>query len=111
VTEIIKEVDKELRDDPGFSEDILQPMEIFGLDQFADSAIIVKARYKTKPIKQWGVVREFNRRLKKKFDERGIEIPFPHLTLYMGQDKQGEAPPMHILMGKKENLPPINHNN
>jgi small-conductance mechanosensitive channel len=52
VTEIIKEVDKELRDDPDFSEDILQPMEIFGLDQFADSAIIVKARYKTKPIKQ-----------------------------------------------------------
>jgi small-conductance mechanosensitive channel len=102
VTEIIKEVDEELRNDPSFSEDILEPMEIFGLDQFADSAIIIKARYKTKPIKQWGVAREFNRRLKKKFDEKNIEIPFPHLTLYMGEDKKGEAAPMHILMGKKD---------
>jgi len=102
VIEIIKEVDQEMRNDPNFSEDILEPVEILGLDQFADSAIIIKARNKTKPIKQWGVAREFNRRLKKKFDEKDIEIPFPHLTLYLGKDKQGEAPPMHIFMEEKE---------
>jgi hypothetical protein len=67
--------------DLAFSKDILEPIEILGLDQFADSAIIIKARTKTKPIRQWAVGREFNRRLKKKFDEKDIEIPFPHLTL------------------------------
>jgi len=101
VMKVIREVDEEMRNDSSCSEDILEPLEIFGLDQFADSAIIVKARYKTKPIKQWGVAREFNRRLKKKFDERDIEIPFPHVTLYMGQNKQGEAAPMRVLMQEK----------
>jgi small-conductance mechanosensitive channel len=47
--------------------------------------------------KQWGVAREFNRRLKKKLDQNNIEIPFPHLTLYMGQEK-GQAPPLHLSM-------------
>lgn len=96
VIELIKTVDKELRSDPGFKDDILEPIEILGLDQFGESAITVKARTKTLPIKQWGVAREFNRRLKKKFDENNIEIPFPHLTLYMGQDKKGQAPPLHF---------------
>ena len=101
VIEVIKEVDEELRNDPGYKDDILEPIEIFGLDQFADSAVIVKARTTTMPIKQWRVAREFNRRLKKRFDERNIEIPFPHVTLYMGQDKQGQSPPLHILRREK----------
>lgn len=101
VIEVIKEVDEELRSDPDYKDDILEPIEIFGLDQFADSAVIVKARTTTMPIKQWRVAREFNRRLKKRFDERNIEIPFPHVTLYMGQDKQGQSPPLHILRKEK----------
>lgn len=96
VIQVIKEVDEELRKDPAFKDDILEPLEVLGLDQFADSAIIIKARTTTKPIKQWGIAREFNRRLKKKFDEKDIEIPFPHLTLYMGQGKQGQSPPVHV---------------
>ena len=94
---VIKEVDEELRNDPDYKDDILEPIEILGLDQFADSAVIVKARTTTVPIKQWRVGREFNRRLKKKFDERDIEIPFPHVTLYMGQGKQGQAPPLRMV--------------
>jgi small conductance mechanosensitive channel len=101
VINIIKEIDEGLRNDPEFKDDILAPMEVLGLDQFADSAIIIKARTKTKPIKQWRVAREFNRRLKKTFDERDIEIPFPHMTLYMGQDKDGQAPPVHVTMPQK----------
>jgi small conductance mechanosensitive channel len=97
VIEVIKEVDGEMRNDPEFKDDILEPIEILGLDQFADSAIIIRARTTTLPIKQWRVGREFNRRLKKKFDERNIEIPFPHVTLYMGQDKKGSAPPLHVV--------------
>ncbi|MCP4685445.1 MAG: mechanosensitive ion channel family protein [bacterium] len=54
-------------------------------------------RTKTKPIKQWKVARELNRRLRKAFDERNIEIPFPHLTLYAGQDKNGQAAPIHVV--------------
>ena len=96
VIEVMKEVDEDLRNDPGYKDDILEPLEVFGLDQFADSALIIKARTTTKPIKQWAIGREFNRRLKKKFDEKNIEIPFPHITLYMGQDKQGQAPPLHV---------------
>jgi len=98
VVRVVRQVDEELRSDPAFAPDILEPIEILGLDKFADSAIIIKARTKTKPIKQWNVGREFNRRLKKRFDELGIEIPFPHLTLYMGQDKAGQAPPLNVAM-------------
>ncbi|MBN1381750.1 MAG: mechanosensitive ion channel family protein [Deltaproteobacteria bacterium] len=96
---VIKGLDEELRNDPEFKDDILEPIEILGLNEFADSAIVIKARTKTLPSKQWRIGREFNRRLKKKFDELNIEIPFPHVTLYMGQDKQGNAPPMHIDQG------------
>ncbi len=97
VMKIIKEVDDGMRSDPEFKDDIIAPIEVFGLDQFADSAVIIKARTTTLPNKQWRVAREFNRRLKKRFDELKIEIPFPHVTLYMGQGKDGKAPPLRII--------------
>ena len=100
VMKIMKEVDEELRNDPDFKDDILEPLEIFGLDQFADSALIIKARTTTRPIKQWRVAREFNRRLKKKFDTCDIEIPFPHVTLYMGKDKNNQSPPLNLNIEK-----------
>jgi len=96
VVEVIKQVDEDLRQDPTLGRDILEPIEILGLDQFADSAVVIKARIKTKPIRQWAVGREFNRRLKKAFDERDIEIPFPHVTLYMGEPKEGPAAPANV---------------
>ncbi|UCD17881.1 MAG: mechanosensitive ion channel family protein [Candidatus Zixiibacteriota bacterium] len=96
VIEVIKEVDSELRKKPEFAGDILEPIEVLGLDQFADSAVVIRARIKTKPIKQWQVGREFNRLLKKRFDEKNIEIPFPHVTLYMGEGKDSTAPPVRV---------------
>jgi small conductance mechanosensitive channel len=75
---------------------ILEPLEVFGLDAFGDSAIVIKGRIKTLPIKQWQVGRAFNRLVKQRFDEQGIEIPFPHRTIYFGQDKQGLAPPAFV---------------
>jgi small-conductance mechanosensitive channel len=98
VIKVIQEVDEELRNDPNYKEMIIHPIEVFGLDQFADSAVIIRARTTTKPQKQWRIGREFNRRLKKKFDEKHIEIPFPHLTLYMGEDKEGKAPPLRVFL-------------
>lgn len=96
VIRVMQSVDEELRNDPEFQQDILEPLEVLGLDKFGDSAIVIKARTTTKPIKQWRVGREFNRRLKVKFDELDIEIPFPHRTIYMGQDKDGTSPPMNV---------------
>jgi small-conductance mechanosensitive channel len=96
VIEVMKAVDEKLRSDPNFRDDIMNPLEVLGLDEFADSAVVIKARSMTKPGRQWAVGREFNRRLKKAFDEKGIEIPYPHLTLYMGQDKSGGAPPIRV---------------
>ncbi len=92
VAEVCRRIVEDLRADPEFAPFILEPLEVLGVDQFADSAVIIKARIKTPPIKQWFVGREFNRRMKKRFDELGIEIPFPHRTIYFGVDKQGAAP-------------------
>jgi len=92
VAEVAKAIVEELREDPEFGPEILEPLEVLGVDQFGDSAVILKARIKTLPIKQWMVGREFNRRMKKRFDELGIEIPFPHRTLYFGELKDGSSP-------------------
>ena len=92
VVEVLREIAAQMRTEPGFKDDILDDLEVLGVDQFADSAVIIKTRIKTKPIKQWSVGREFNRRMKKAFDERNIEIPFPHVTVYAGEDKDGSAP-------------------
>jgi small conductance mechanosensitive channel len=84
VVSVLKAIGEEMLQDDDYKEFILEPLEILGVDQFADSAVIIKARIKTVPIKQWLVGREMNRRIKKRFDEEGIEIPFPHRTFYFG---------------------------
>lgn len=81
----LKEIDQDLRADTGFKTMILEPIEIVGVDRFADSAVVIKARIKTLPIKQWEVGREFNRRMKMAFDKKGIEIPFPQRVIKMVQ--------------------------
>ena len=89
---ILREVDADMRQDMRYGYNMLEPIEMWGLDRFEDSAVYVQARLKTRPGKQWEVGREFNRRLKKVFDERGIEMPFPHRTLYWGRPKEGSQP-------------------
>lgn len=82
---VMEEVGRELQQDRVFGSKILAPVEIFGVDEFADSAVMIKSRIRTLPMEQWAVGREYRRRLKKTFDARGIEIPFPHLSLYTGE--------------------------
>ncbi len=96
VMAVLRDIGDELRQDSQFSEDILEPLEMLGVDQFAESAVIIKCRIKTRPIKQWRVGREMNRRIKKTFDAKGIEIPFPHQTIYWGEPKQGTPPPLYV---------------
>lgn len=83
VMDVIRQAYEEVKTNPELTKDILEPIEILGLDKFEDSAVIIKARIKTMPIKQWAISREFNLRLKNKFDEFGIEIPFPQRTMHM----------------------------
>lgn len=85
VIEIMKKVGDTMVQDEEFGPLMLQEPEIFGVDKFGDSAVIIKGRIKTKPVRQWMVGREYLRRLKYAFDESGVEIPFPHRTLYYGE--------------------------
>jgi small conductance mechanosensitive channel len=103
VIEALKQIGAELQSDPRYSSDMLEPIDVLGVDSFGDNAVVIKARLKTYPLKQWAVGREFNRRMKRRFDELGIEIPFPHRTIYFGEDKQGSAPPARVLVGGADN--------
>lgn len=85
VIETMHEVGRSMRDDDEFGRLMLEDVDIFGVDQFAESAVVIKGRIKTRPIRQWEVGREFLRRIKLAFDDRGIEIPFPHLSVYYGE--------------------------
>jgi small conductance mechanosensitive channel len=79
-----------------WGEKIIGPLEMHGITAFGDSAITVRARIKTLPAAHWGAGRAYNELVKEVFDRGGIEIPFPHLTLYMGEDKAGRAPALHV---------------
>jgi moderate conductance mechanosensitive channel len=77
VSQILRDVGAELQQDPRFTPFILEPIEVLGVDAFADWAMIMKARIKTMPLKQWDVGRELRKRIRKAFDEHGIDVPFP----------------------------------
>ncbi|HLZ32433.1 MAG TPA: mechanosensitive ion channel family protein [Nitrospira sp.] len=96
VMAVLEDVAAGLQADPAFESDILEPLEMLGLDRFADSAVIIKCRLKTKPSQQWRVGREMNRRIKNTFDAKGIELPFPHQTIYWGEPKRGVPPPLYM---------------
>jgi len=85
---ILKEIGAEIKGDPEFRSLIIGDLEMLGVDKFADSAIIIRFLVKTYPLKQWIIKREFLRRIKNRFDELGIEIPFPHLTVYHRQPEK-----------------------
>ena len=81
VIEVMRAVGEELKQDAKFGRLMIDAVEIFGVEKFADSAVIIKGRLKTQPIKQWDVGREFLRRVKLAFDRENIEIPYPHRLL------------------------------
>lgn len=85
VVRVMREVSSELQADPAIGPSMLEPIEILGVDAFEDSQVTIKARLKTLPLAQWMVGREYRRRIKKAFDAQGIEIPFPHVSVYFGE--------------------------
>ncbi len=97
---VMRDVAAELREDPAFGPKILEDVEMVGVDRWDDSAVILRCRFMVRPLEQWSVRREYLRRLKNRFDAEGIEIPFPHLTVYAGAAKDGTAPAFRVLQAQ-----------
>ena len=92
VMAVMRQVAIDLRAEPEFGPRMEGDLDIAGVDRWDDSAVIIRCRIRCVAQQQWGVKREYLKRLKAAFDAQGIEIPFPHITLYAGQDRQGKAP-------------------
>ncbi len=65
---------------------ILAPLEVMGVDQLTNDGVVIKARFKTQPMQQWTIGREMNRRVKKTFEQAGIEMPFPSRVVHLELD-------------------------
>jgi len=94
---VMRETARVMRADAEFGPRILEDLEIAGVERWDTSSVVVRCRFKVVALEQWSVRREFLRRLKHDFDAAGIEIPYPHLTVYAGQDKAGAAPAFPLL--------------
>lgn len=88
---VLLDVGRGLRQDRRFAAMILEDPVMLGVDAFGDSAVVIKFMIKTRPLNQWDVKRELLRRIKRRFDELGIEIPYPHRKLYFA--KQPDVDP------------------
>ncbi|MCX4190168.1 mechanosensitive ion channel domain-containing protein [Methylophaga sp. OBS3] len=95
--------DELMSDDDNRQKILSDELEVHGVTALADSSVNVRVRIKTLPGSQWAIGRAYNRLVKRHLDAAGIEIPFPHLTLYFGEDKQGEAPaaPIRVIEAPK----------
>jgi small-conductance mechanosensitive channel len=82
VIEVINRTGAELAEDPAYKDFIISPPKFLRVNDFADSAIIVKILGETKPLKQWELTGEFRKRLKIAFDRENIEIPFPQVVVH-----------------------------
>jgi small conductance mechanosensitive channel len=91
VVEVMRAVGRDLRADADFSARILDDLEVAGIERWADSAVVIRCRFRCVALEQWTVRREYLRRLKIAFDERGIEIPYPQLTVHARQELEGRA--------------------
>jgi small-conductance mechanosensitive channel len=95
VMALVRKTWEELADDPDWKERIISKTPwLLRVEEFGDSGIIVRAVGDTRPMEQWAVLGELRRRIKQTFDEEGVEIPWPHIKLYFGEEKKGEMPPV-----------------
>ncbi len=100
VFRIIKSVGSQLRADEDYKDAILDDLELAGVEEWADSAVMIKMRIKVIPLKQWGIRRAFLHKLKIAFDEYKIEIPFPHLTVYAPEIENNQRSLIHYELPK-----------
>jgi len=82
VISVVNKVGQELSEDPAWKDKVIKAPQFLRVDDFADSAIVIKIFGETKPLEQWGVTGELRKRLKNTFDQEGIEIPFPQMVVH-----------------------------
>ena len=97
VMEVMRRVGAALRTDPEHEKRILDDLEIAGVERWDDSAVVIRARFRVAPLEQWTIKRSYLKRLKKAFDDEGIEIPFPQLKIHASAGTQGGAAPAPAL--------------
>jgi moderate conductance mechanosensitive channel len=83
VIEVLREVGRELQEDPDFRDFILAPLEIWGVDAFLETKLTIKLRIKTVPLKQWDVGRELRRRIKRALEENNLPLTPTAVPLYV----------------------------
>lgn len=87
VIAVMKDIGEDFHADADWGPLLVEPPQVLGVEEFADSAVVIRMNAKTLPLKQWDVARELRRRIKKRFDAEGIEIPFPHVSFYWGENQ------------------------
>jgi small-conductance mechanosensitive channel len=91
VCDVLREIATEIRADAKLGPTVRDEIEILGVERLAESGVMIRARIKTDPLARWNVGREFNRRIKQRFDRLGIEIPYPHQKLVIERDARHPA--------------------
>jgi len=91
VIDLLSQIGKELEMEEPYKSAILEPLQILGVERFQESELVIRMMVKTAPLKQWEVGRELRRRIKNRFDEKGIQIPFPHQVLLWGEPKTDQC--------------------
>ena len=92
VIDVLRDLLREFHADPEWGALLLEEPQVPGVESLADSAVVIRVSAKTLPLKQWDVARELRRRIKNRFDHEGIEIPFPHTTMYWGDGQMPALP-------------------
>ncbi len=90
VMELLQQVGRELAAEEPWKNVLLEPLQIFGVERFGESELVIRVVVKTVPLKQWEVGRELRRRIKIRFDEKGVQIPFPHRVLIREDQKENK---------------------
>jgi moderate conductance mechanosensitive channel len=88
VIDLLSRIGKEMQAEEPFKSAILEPLQILGVERFGESQLVIRMIVKTQPLKQWEVGRELRKRIKNRFDDQGVEIPFPHRVLLWGEPQK-----------------------
>jgi moderate conductance mechanosensitive channel len=91
VMEVMRDEGRRMREAPEWGPLITEEITVPGIESFGDSSVVIRIVATTIPLKQWDVGRELRRRLKNRFDAEGIELPYPHRTLFWGEGEKAEA--------------------
>ena len=90
IIDVLSRIGKEMENEERFKEALLEPLQILGVERFGESQLVIRMAVKTAPLKQWEVSRELRKRIKNRFDEEGIQIPYPHRILFWGEPQKKE---------------------